>query len=88
MESILDSLDLDGVLHLGHKSVSLANILSSGPVSLDKGVDRSDTSSGSRMIGGLWSIGGGTAIGHGGVTSYSVVCWGKVLSIVKEEHTA
>ena len=76
----------------------LSSVLSSGPmsdsplevglgVSLDKGVDGSNTSSGTRMVSGLWSVGWGASIGHWGIPSDSVN-WGIVLSIIKEEYTA
>ena len=56
-------------------------------VSLDKGVDGANTTSGTRMVSGLWSVGWGASIGHWSIPSDSVN-WGIVLSIVKEEHTA
>ena len=77
----------------------LSPILSSGPVSdsplevglgvsLDKGVDGANTTSGSCMIWDwLWGIGWGTSIGHWGIPSDSVN-WSIVFSIIKKEHTA
>ena len=56
-------------------------------ISLNKGVDGSNTTSGTRMVSGLWSIGWGTSIGHWGVPSDSVN-WRIYLIIVKEEHSA
>ena len=56
-------------------------------VSLDKGVDGSNTTSGTRVVSWLWSVSWGASIGHWSVSSDSVD-WCIVLAIVKEEHSA